>query len=147
MTRSFASATSAALLLAAALIAAACAGPKSTARVHPEKVDKAPLCSGCHDDAYKAVDHGSDWMTTHGRAAVRDQRVCEMCHRPSTCADCHGSKEEIKPSAKRGSRFDPATPHRGDYLSQHRIDGRLDPASCLPCHGRKNEERCRTCHK
>ena len=147
MTRSFASATSAALLLAAALIAAACAGPKSTARVHPEKVDKAPLCSGCHDDAYKAVDHGSDWMTTHGRAAVRDQRVCEMCHRPSTCADCHGSKEEIKPSAKRGSRFDPATPHRGDYLSQHRIDGRLDPASCFPCHGRKNTGRCGTCHK
>ena len=86
-------------------------------------------------------------MTTHGRAAVRDQRVCEMCHKPSTCADCHGSKEEIKPSAKRGSRFDPATPHRGDYLSRHRTDGRLDPASCLPCHGRKNEERCSTCHK
>jgi hypothetical protein len=145
MTRPYAT-VSAALLLAAGLVAA-CAGPQSTSSVHPEKVQGMPQCSSCHDAGRTAVDHGADWMRTHGQAAVNDQRVCELCHRPSTCADCHGSKEEIKPSAKRGSRFDPATPHRGDYLSQHRVDGRLDPASCYPCHGRKNEERCRTCHK
>ena len=146
MTRTFASAA-AALLLAAGGLLAACAGPQSSARVHPEKVDKAPLCSSCHDAGKKAVDHDANWMRSHGKAAISDQRVCELCHRPSTCADCHGSKEEIKPSTKRGSRFDTATPHRGDYLTQHRADGRLDPASCVPCHGRKNEERCRTCHK
>lgn len=146
MTRSRASAA-AALLLAAAALVAACAGPQSAARVHPEKVEGSPICSGCHDADRRAIDHDASWMTSHGKAAVRDQRVCELCHKPSTCADCHGVKEEIKPSTKRGSRFDPATPHRGDYLTQHRIDGRLDPASCLPCHGRKNEERCQTCHK
>jgi hypothetical protein len=25
-------------------------------------------------------------------------------------------------------------PHTGDYLSRHRIDGRLDPVSCRRCH-------------
>ena len=147
MTRSFASAVAASLLLAAAALFGACAGPKSTARVHPEKVSTRPLCSSCHDADRAAIDHDATWMTSHGQVAVRDQRVCELCHRPSSCADCHASREEIKPSTKRGSRFDPAMPHRGDYLTQHRVDGRVDPASCLPCHGRKNEERCRICHR
>ena len=107
----------------------------------------APICSSCHDAQRAALDHDAAWMRTHGEAAISDRRACDLCHRASTCADCHGAKEEIKPSSKRGSRFDPATPHRGDYLSQHRIDGRLDPASCIPCHGRRDDGRCATCHK
>ena len=146
MTNRFLASAAAALLLAAAALAA-CAGPQSTSRVHPEEVQGAPICSSCHDAGRRSADHDASWMQTHGKAAASDPRVCELCHRPSTCADCHGAKEEIKPSTKRGSRFDPAIPHRGDYLSQHRIDGRLDPASCMPCHGRKNDERCATCHK
>lgn len=143
-TRYFASA--AALLLAAAALAA-CAGPQSGASVHPEKLEGAPVCSSCHDAQRAALDHDAAWMRTHGEAAVGNRQACELCHRQSTCADCHGAKEEIKPSSKRPSRFDPATPHRGDYLSQHRIDGRLDPASCIPCHGRRDDGRCTTCHK
>ncbi|HEY6000698.1 MAG TPA: cytochrome C [bacterium] len=139
--------SAAAVLLLAAAAIAACAGPQSTSRVHPEEVKGAPICSSCHDTGGQANDHDAAWMTSHGRAAVNDRRVCDLCHRASTCADCHGDKEEIKPSDKRGSRFDPAMPHRGDYLSQHRVDGRLDPASCFPCHGRKNDRRCTTCHK
>jgi hypothetical protein len=27
-----------------------------------------------------------------------------------------------------------------------RIDGRINPASCFPCHGRQNNERCKVCH-
>lgn len=147
MTRSTIVALAAALGLAAAGLLAACAGPKSAGVVHPDKVTGLPVCTSCHDAGQAAMNHDARWMTTHGAVAVRDQRSCELCHKPSTCADCHANKEEIKPSDKRPSRFDPATPHRGDYLSQHRIDGRVDPASCFPCHGRKNEERCRTCHR
>lgn len=143
----FAGGAAATFLLAAVALAGACAGPQSAARVHPEAVATAPLCSSCHDAGRADIDHDASWMSSHGRAAVRDQRVCELCHRPASCADCHGAREELKPSVKRGSRFDPATPHRGDYLSQHRADGRIDPASCFPCHGRKNDRRCRTCHK
>ena len=35
----------------------------------------------------------------------------------------------------------------GDYLSRHRIEGRIDPVSCLKCHGRQNNERCKLCHR
>ena len=133
--------------LAAAALLGACAGPTSAVRVHPEKVEGAAVCTSCHDADRAAYDHDAAWMRSHGKAAVRDQRSCELCHQQSTCADCHGMKEEIKPSVKRSSRFDAETPHRGDYLTQHRIDGRVDPASCYPCHGRKNEARCRTCHR
>ena len=38
------------------------------------------------------------WMKSHGQVAVSDQRTCELCHQASSCADCHGNKEEIKPS-------------------------------------------------
>lgn len=147
MTRSAMTALAAGLLLGVAGLLGACAGPKSTVLVHPEKVQGAPICSSCHDAGSAAADHDSRWMKSHGAVAVQNQRTCEMCHQISSCADCHGNKEEIKPSDKRVGRFDAATPHQGDYLTQHRADGRMDPASCFPCHGRKNVGRCATCHK
>ena len=147
MSRSAIAALAASLVLAGAILLGACAGPKSTVVVHPEKVTELPICTSCHNAERAASNHDARWMKTHGAVALRDQRTCEMCHQISSCADCHGNKEEIKPSDKRPSRFDPAIPHRGDYLTQHRVDGRLDPASCFPCHGRKNQERCRVCHK
>jgi len=148
MTRSAMTALAAALLLGAAGLLGACAGPKSAVLVHPEKVQGLPVCTSCHDAALAAANHDSRWMKSHGAVALREQRTCEMCHQTSSCADCHaGRQEEIKPSDKRPSRFDAATPHHGDWLTQHRVEGRLDPASCFPCHGRKNTGRCGTCHK
>ncbi len=39
------------------------------------------------------------------------------------------------------------TQHRGDYLSRHRIDGRMDPVSCRRCHGNpKSTVSCKPCH-
>jgi hypothetical protein len=37
-------------------------------------------------------------------------------------------------------------PHRGNYVTMHKIDGKVDPASCYRCHGRGNNERCMSCH-
>ena len=34
-----------------------------------------------------------------------------------------------------------------DNLNQHKIDGKLNVASCVPCHGRQNNERCKQCHR
>ena len=144
-TREFAIAAAALLLAAVAL--AACAGPQSGSPAHPEKVEGAPICSSCHDAQRAALDHNADWMRAHGEAAVSERRACDLCHRASTCADCHGAKEEMRPSEKRKLRPGSDTPHRGDYLTQHRIDGRLNPASCFGCHGRKNEWRCQECHR
>jgi len=148
MTRSAMTALAAAVLLGATGLFGACAGPKSAALLHPEKVEGLPICTSCHEADSAAANHDSGWMKSHGAVAVREQRICELCHQLSTCADCHaGRQEEIKPSDKRPSRFDAATPHRGDYLTQHKVDGRMDPASCFPCHGRTNVGRCGTCHK
>lgn len=141
------SALAGAMLLGAAAFIGGCTGPQSAALVHPEKLESAPVCTSCHDADYAVYNHDLRWMKSHGQAAVRNQRGCEICHQVSYCADCHGNREEIKPTDKRPDRFSPSTPHRGDYLSQHQVDGRLDPASCFTCHGRKNEGRCRICHQ
>jgi hypothetical protein len=133
---------------AVALVLAACAGPQSAAVRHPEEVRESPLCSSCHEkDARSAFDHASGWAGNHQDAARQSARTCELCHRPSFCADCHGAKEELKPSEKRGDRPGVAMPHRGDYLTRHKIDGRIDPVSCFGCHGRKNDWRCAQCHR
>jgi hypothetical protein len=53
----------------------------------------------------------------------------------------------MKPATKFGDRPDRMVPHRGDYMTQHRIDGKLDPASCYKCHGRGNNKICLNCHR
>ena len=63
------------------------------------------------------------------------------------CNDCHTNQVEMKPSIKYGNRPDRDMPHRGNYMTLHKIEGKLDPASCYRCHGRANNERCMTCHR
>jgi hypothetical protein len=85
-------------------------------------------CSSCHDAASAASDHDARWMKSHGAVALRDQRTCEMCHKVSSCADCHGTTE-----AGRCAR--PAHP------------------ACKECHGDWVETKsitadtCGKCHK
>jgi hypothetical protein len=140
-------------LLAAALLAAlaagltACAQTKSLARVHPEQLQGPPRCSECHTEGYAVLDHTDDFDRRHRFFAVEQAAVCATCHKPSFCADCHGNKEELKPSDKYKDSPQMAMPHRGDYLIQHRIDGNVNPAPCFKCHGRKDEWRCRKCHR
>lgn len=125
----------------------ACAGAKSTVRLHPEEIKGPPQCSSCHEADQALFDHGVDFVSNHRDLAVQGSRTCELCHQPSSCADCHGRKEELRPSEKNLLRPGSSAPHRGDYLTQHRVDGRLNPAPCFGCHGRKNDWRCRECHR
>ena len=127
----------------------ACANTKSGVRVHPEKVTGSPNCTECHTDAYAAFNHQSvDFFRKHGIFASNTRGgACASCHAESFCADCHAHKEELKPSEKYMDSPERSLPHRGDYLFQHRIDGKLNPAACVKCHGRQNNERCVTCHK
>ena len=62
-------------------------------------------------------------------------RLCATCHRASFCADCHTHSVEMKPSLKYGNRPDRQMPHRGDFLTLHKIEGKLDPGNCYRCHG------------
>lgn len=125
----------------------ACAHTASMAASHPVEVTTAPACSECHTDGRAALDHTSDFATRHRFYAEQQGRTCALCHKESFCSDCHAHKDELKPSDKYKDSPERSLPHRGDYLNQHKIDGRIDPASCMKCHGRSNNERCRVCHR
>jgi len=133
------------LLFAASLVA--CATKQSMAQKHPMEVQARQLCSECHADWRATLDHNAEYIRRHKFYALQQKSACDMCHTNAFCSDCHAHKEEIKPSDKYKDSPQRSLPHSGDYLSQHRIDGRLDPASCFPCHGRQNNERCKTCHR
>jgi hypothetical protein len=124
----------------------ACATHQSMAKAHPVEITTAPHCGECHTDGRAALDHTPDFATRHKFYAAQQRQTCSLCHRPAFCADCHANKEELKPSDKYKDAPARTMPHRGDYLTQHKIDGRVNPASCFPCHGRQNNERCKVCH-
>ncbi|MBI5666056.1 MAG: cytochrome C [Nitrospirae bacterium] len=134
------------LLLAAPAFLYHCAGHSSVYLEHPVEIER-PICSECHIDEHAAMSHTSDFLTRHKFYAARWRQACSLCHRESFCNDCHANKEELKPSDKFKDSPDRSLPHRGDYLTQHTIDGRINPAPCFKCHGRKNNERCGACHR
>ncbi|WP_246153076.1 cytochrome C [Oryzomonas rubra] len=126
----------------------ACANTASIVKTHPEKVTGMPDCRECHTDTWQAFNHkAADFFPKHRFYAQEQRLACAACHEESFCSDCHAHKEEIKPSDKFADSPERTLPHRGDYLSQHKIDGRINPASCVKCHGRQNNERCATCHR
>lgn len=128
-------------------VLAACAASMSMAAKHPVEVPTRPICSDCHNDWRASLDHSADYIERHKFYASQQRQTCGVCHTESFCADCHAHKEEIKPSDKYKNAPDRAMPHPGDYLNQHKIDGKINPASCFPCHGRQNNERCIVCHR
>ena len=109
-------------------------------------------CLDCHEArdeklAFGRFVHTANWMRSHRQQAYQNEAVCSMCHQTSFCNDCHNSGVELKPSLKNQSETNRQMPHRGDYLSRHRIDGRVDPTSCFRCHGNpKSAQTCAACH-
>jgi hypothetical protein len=122
---------------------------------HPEELALGPVsCSECHDNEQKGTmkpfatfNHSRSFINNHRFYAASDDALCATCHKLSFCADCHTNKIEFKPALKNANRPDLMMPHRGDYLTLHKIEGKLDPASCYRCHGRTNNERCVACHR
>jgi len=121
---------------------------------HPEGMYVGvPVCSDCHagdtlsGKPVKAFDHDQRWYEIHKYPGAYAAEVCSSCHKQSYCADCHGSEEELKPSLKHADKPGHQMPHRGNYLVQHQVDGKTDPAKCFKCHGRRNNEQCKRCHK
>jgi hypothetical protein len=135
------------LLPVLTLVLFACAHTQSMVIKHPTDVEGMPICSECHTDWRTSLDHTEDFYTRHSFSAAANKQTCDMCHKESFCSDCHAHKEELKPSDKYKDSPELAMPHRGDYINQHKIDGNINPASCFPCHGRQNNERCRECHR
>ena len=119
---------------------------------HPDEAEDMRQCTDCHDPQadgfpFQRYIHGPLYGENHRMTATGHQRVCEMCHQPAFCSDCHGLGQPLKPSFK--NHGDPLRrmPHRGNYLTRHRIDGHLNPAKCFRCHGRpKTAKTCIPCH-
>lgn len=136
------------LLPAFALLVHVPVSSAGTAAKHPVEVEAPVLCSQCHTDWRSSMDHSAEFgRLRHKFSARQNKQTCGLCHVESFCSDCHANKDQLKPSDKFKDNPDRALPHRGDYLNQHKIDGRINPASCMKCHGRQNNERCRVCHK
>jgi hypothetical protein len=145
-------------LLAVALLVAACAGFKGgyilPAR-HLSEADlgeKPKVCTNCHEQrneyiVFERYVHTPFFGANHRAEAYQGEAVCAMCHQTSFCNDCHATRVELKPSIKNQTETYRTLPHRGDYLSRHRIDGRIDPTSCFRCHGNpKAAMTCARCH-
>lgn len=123
-------------------------GLAGAASQHPVEVEVPVLCSECHQDARSSMDHTPEFgRMRHRFVASQNKQSCGVCHVEAFCSDCHAHKEVLKPSDKIKDAPERSAPHRGDYVSQHKIDGKVNPALCMKCHGRQNNERCRTCHR
>jgi len=119
-----------------------------TAMKHPMEVEVPVICSECHQDSRSSMDHTAEFgKFRHRFVAQQNNQACGVCHLESFCSDCHANKEYLKPSDKFKDSPERSLPHRGDYINQHKIDGKINPAPCMKCHGRQNNQRCTTCHK
>lgn len=137
----------------------ACSSPPRDAKLQekhpaPEYLGgyKPSVCTDCHDSqdqtfVWEQFNHTVYFAQQHKLQANHYEQVCTMCHQRNFCFDCHATRVELKPSQKNQSETFRKMPHRGDYLSRHRIDGRVDPTSCFRCHGNpETEKSCVKCH-
>ncbi len=124
-------------------------------RQHPPEAElggRNPVCTDCHEPrgdylAYERFNHTAFFAGNHRQEAYQNERLCAMCHQEGFCNTCHATQVELKPSIRNQTDNFRRMPHRGDYLSRHRIDGRIDPTSCFRCHGSpKTAKTCVTCH-
>lgn len=119
---------------------------------HPYELPKGrPTCSECHESTpdfpFANFNHTPAFAQNHRFQAYQSAKVCAMCHAQSFCNQCHTTSVELKPSVKDPSDTYRTMYHRGDYLSRHRIDGRIDPTSCFRCHGNPMSSKiCVQCH-
>jgi hypothetical protein len=108
-------------------------------------------CTTCHlpgtmrEVSPEIYDHGGDWQKRHGAAAKSGgDVVCGHCHKPDTCAECHSrSNIPVRPSQLNLNRPEAQFHHRGDYLTRHPIEAKLDSKACTTCH---EPTTCTECH-
>ena len=146
------------MLLTGFSLLVACSAIKSGYSPPPQHPPEAelgegrPVCTECHDArdehvAYENFNHTLNFGEQHRQAAYQSANLCSMCHMENFCSDCHTTQSELKPSLRDQSRTDRRTPHRGDFFSRHRIEARVDPTSCVRCHGNpRAAQTCAPCH-
>jgi hypothetical protein len=120
---------------------------------HPSpKNEDLRTCTICHEPEgrfpFERYNHTLLFGEKHGGAARANLSVCRMCHSSSDCSTCHGAGIGLAPGTRNHADPRAGSPHRGNYLARHRIDGRLNPTTCFHCHGTpKTSRSCRSCHR
>jgi hypothetical protein len=156
MARKIALALAGVLALAFATACVLVSTEASFVAVHPQELGAGrPDCTECHSDeamtnhvrSYAEFNHTTDFIRVHGPQATQYNNVCASCHSHAFCSECHADRTVLKPAARHGNRLDRVSPHRGDYMFMHRVEGKMDPSACYKCHGRANNDRCRACHR
>lgn len=79
------------------------------------------------------VAHDKDFLTGHGPAAAANPPLCESCHRPEDCRDCHGGVAR------------PLRIHPGDWVALHGVEASVDSQNCASCH--RSQSFCLDCHR
>jgi hypothetical protein len=107
-------------------------------------------CTLCHEQSSLSqlvpttfLAHSSSWIRDHGLAASRSSKVCNGCHSQQQCTDCHDQTQTIRIALRRLDAVDWELLHRGDWLTQHPIEARSQPATCQRCH---SVSSCSSCH-
>jgi len=120
-------------------------------------------CRACHDERLSSP-HPSGWAKTHGKASLKEQTSCAVCHSPSYCFNCHKIAMPHPAGWRQthGARGTGAmgicarchgpnscqechkqNPHPADFALNHTQQAAQRPGSCLVCHQR---EYCQVCH-
>ncbi len=105
-----------------------------------EKKDVSNTCNSCHtpSESLKPLNHGLDFLHTHGDLARLPQREaqtdlnCNLCHQVSYCESCH-----------EGDNLDRQT-HPLNYEFTHSLDARGKEFNCVVCH--EDRSFCNDCH-
>ncbi len=134
---------------------------KASETIRPKMFE---TCASCHDKTFgqdkcaqchikmpgwsskpgQVYDHSADWLRRHGTVAKGGSAACSHCHQESSCAECHGRGNPARPSLLHLDRPDANFQHRGDWLTRHPIEARLDSKTCMTCHSQPN---CASCHE
>ena len=139
-------------------------------KLHPTAARSATAsCGKCHDQTYcstchdaqtvpipvetrfpERVDddfqiHRGDWLSRHSLEAQAARSLCERCHSPAFCNNCHVA-QNLSPAGT-----NPRDPHPPGWAfpgpNSHATAARNDIGSCQACHDQGPASNCVGCHK
>ncbi len=96
-----------------------------------------PKCELCHPPGFKLTpnDHDVDDFSTSGHIARanRDMQECLVCHDKDSCESCH-SQRGVAPRPASDYTWFALWPIPKDKGPKIRVGGKVDMATCVPCH-------------
>ncbi len=84
------------------------------------------FCLACHLSV-RPESHDRGWTKVHGKASLKADARCGVCHLKSWCDECHGMP----------------MPHPAGFVQTHASQASRSPKLCDRCHSR---DYCQACH-